>query len=102
MLVQILFASYAEIEFPPQFERLIAEKGSIALDGISLTVGEVQNSRFKVYIIPHTLKITNLGSKRAGDRVNLEFDILGKYMARFEELKGGEKLTEKFLRDKGF
>jgi len=93
--------SYIEIESPPEFERLIVEKGSIALDGISLTMGEVQKNRFKVYIIPHTLKITSLGSKRAGDNVNLEFDILGKYVARFHESKDG-RLTEKFLRDKGF
>ncbi|MCX5686722.1 MAG: riboflavin synthase [Candidatus Omnitrophica bacterium] len=93
--------SSIEIEFPPEFERLIVEKGSIALDGISLTIGALQNNRFKVYIIPHTLKITSLGSKRAGDNVNLEFDILGKYAARFHESKDG-KLTEKFLREKGF
>ncbi|MFH0763675.1 MAG: riboflavin synthase [Candidatus Omnitrophota bacterium] len=94
--------SSIEVEFPPEFERLIAEKGSVALDGISLTVGDVQKNRFKVYIIPHTLNITNLGSKRAGDKVNLEFDIIGKYMARFEDLKAGGRVTEKFLRDNGF
>lgn len=93
--------SSIEVGFPTEFEKLIVEKGSIAIDGISLTIGDVQKGRFKVYIIPHTLKITSLGSKRAGDRVNLEFDIIGKYVARFEELKGG-RVTEKFLRDKGF
>lgn len=94
--------SSIEIEFPPQFEKLIVEKGSVAIDGISLTIGEVRKGGFKVYVIPHTLKVTNLGSKRAGDRVNLEFDIIGKYIARLEGLRDNGKVTEKFLRDNGF
>ncbi len=91
-----------EIEFPAEFSHLVVEKGSVALDGISLTVGEVSRGSFKVYIIPHTLKMTNLGVKRERDKVNIEFDIIGKYLARFRDLdkKGG--VTENFLKQMGF
>jgi riboflavin synthase len=62
--------------------RLIVEKGSIAVDGISLTVVSVSDSDFSISIIPHTLGETTLGEKRAGDSVNLENDIIGKYVER--------------------
>ena len=68
------------VSFPEEYKRLIVEKGSIALDGISLTVGKVEGNSAIVYIIPHTLKITTLGSKSAGGEVNIEFDIIGKYV----------------------
>lgn len=71
-----------EIELPIQFVRYIAEKGSIAVDGISLTVAELLPKTFVVWIIPHTKKQTNLDQARAGDSVNLEFDILAKYVER--------------------
>lgn len=70
------------IEFPAQEADLIVPRGSIAVDGISLTVAELDASRFKVAIIPHTMQHTNLKQRKAGDRVNLEFDILGKYIRR--------------------
>lgn len=56
------------------------EKGSIAVDGISLTVNEINDSRVKINIIPHTIQNTNLRYRKVGDVVNLEFDILGKYV----------------------
>jgi len=59
------------------------EKGSVAVDGISLTVVEVDRDSFSVVIIPHTARLTTIGFKNAGDTVNLEADILGKYVARF-------------------
>lgn len=62
----------------------LVPKGSVAIDGVSLTVGpELGETRFEVYLIPHTLGVTTLGSKRVGDRVNLETDILGKYILRY-------------------
>lgn len=91
-----------EIEFPVEFSRLVVGKGSVALDGISLTVGEAGGGNFKVYIIPHTLKITNLGLRRAGDKVNIEFDIIGKYLARFRDLDKRGGVTEQFLKQMGF
>jgi len=71
-----------EVELPAEFARYVASKGSIALDGISLTVAEVLPRSFVVWIIPHTRAQTNLGSARVGDRVNLEFDLLAKYVER--------------------
>ena len=72
-----------EVAFPGEYKKLVVEKGSIALDGISLTVGIVGNDSAAVHIIPHTLKVTTLGSKRPGDEVNIEFDIIGKYILGF-------------------
>ncbi|MDD3906322.1 MAG: riboflavin synthase [Candidatus Omnitrophica bacterium] len=91
-----------EIEFPAEFSHLIVEKGSVTLDGISLTIGETARGGFKVYIIPHTMKMTNLSGKRARDKINIEFDIIGKYLARFRQLDKGGGVTEKFLKEMGF
>jgi riboflavin synthase len=71
-----------EIALPRDVAHYVAFKGSIAIDGISLTVAEVQPDRFVLWIIPHTLSVTNLRTKKAGDRVNLEFDLLAKYVER--------------------
>ncbi|MEO6246273.1 MAG: riboflavin synthase [Opitutaceae bacterium] len=62
--------------------RLVVPKGSIAIDGISLTVAEVSEAAFAVWLIPHTLAVTNFGEKRQGDQVNLEFDLLGKHVEK--------------------
>ncbi len=69
-----------EITFPVKYKKLVVEKGSISLDGISLTVGSVGDGSAIVHIIPHTLKATTLGSRHPGDEVNIEFDIIGKYI----------------------
>ena len=71
-----------EIALPKEFARYVAFKGSIAIDGISLTVAEVRAESFVVWIIPHTFAVTNLRAKKAGDLVNLEFDLLAKYVER--------------------
>jgi riboflavin synthase len=71
-----------EIALPPEFAHLVAFKGSIAIDGISLTIAEVREDSFVVWIIPHTFEVTNLRTRRTGDRVNLEFDLLAKYLDR--------------------
>jgi riboflavin synthase len=70
------------IEVPPALERLIARKGSVAIDGVSLTVNEVEGTRFGVNIIPHTQQWTTFGDASAGDEVNLEVDMLARYVAR--------------------
>jgi riboflavin synthase len=69
-------------EVPAAYERAIAAKGSVALDGVSLTVNEVDGRRFGVNIIPHTQTETTLGGLQVGDRVNLEIDILARYVGR--------------------
>ena len=91
-----------EIGFPGEFDHLVVDKGSVALDGISLTVGEAGHGSFRVYIIPHTLKMTNLAARREGDKVNVEFDIIGKYLARFRDLDKRGGVTEQFLKQMGF
>ncbi len=67
---------------PSALSRFIAPKGSVALDGVSLTVNEVEGETFSVLIIPHTLKVTTFGSLRAGARLNLEVDQMARYAAR--------------------
>jgi riboflavin synthase len=89
------------IAFPGGFDHLVVEKGSVAIDGVSLTVGETLKGALSVYIIPHTLKETTLGSKKTGSGVNIEFDIIGKYIAKLNTVKHGE-ITEGFLKEKGF
>ena len=71
-----------EIALPGEFARYVAFKGSIAIDGISLTVAEVAADSFVVWIIPHTMAVTNLHGRKTGESVNLEFDLLAKYVER--------------------
>jgi riboflavin synthase len=70
------------LEAPAPLARFIAPKGSVALDGVSLTVNEVEGARFGVNIIPITRRATNLGGRAAGDRLNLEIDLVARYLAR--------------------
>jgi riboflavin synthase len=72
-------------EAPPALARFIAVKGSVALDGTSLTVNEVDGTRFTCLLIPHTLAVTTWGERRAGDAVHLEVDQLARYVARLAE-----------------
>ncbi len=71
-----------EIELPASFQQYVVFKGSIAVNGISLTVAEVHADRFAIWIIPHTWKMTNLYRLKPGDRTNLEFDVVAKYIER--------------------
>lgn len=70
------------VEFPVNFSQYVVPIGSICINGVSLTVARVDNSRFMVAIIPHTLQVTILNQLKAGSKVNLEFDILGKYIEK--------------------
>ena len=87
------------IEAPEKIAGLLVEKGSIAVDGISLTVVDVSTDSFSVVIIPHTARLTTIGFKNAGATVNLEADIIGKYVARFLDRKAdsGKMSTDKSL-----
>ncbi len=76
-----------QVALPEDATGLVISRGSIAVDGISLTIAELIEDRFTLWIIPHTLEVTNLGVKQAGDSVNLEFDLLGKYVQRQFELR---------------
>lgn len=73
------------IDVPSDLARFIAEKGSITVDGVSLTVAAVGTGHFEVALIPHTLEVTTLGLRREGDQVNLEVDIIAKYVERLLE-----------------
>lgn len=100
-------AVWVRIETSPEILGLIIEKGSITIDGISLTVAALGNSYFEVSIIPHTASETILLSQKAGDIVNLENDILGKYVKRLLGLqpaadKKESKITMEFLAEHGF
>jgi riboflavin synthase len=77
-----------DIAAPPDVMRYIVFKGSVAVDGISLTVGEVTAKSFRIWIIPHTFEATALRERKVGDAVNLEADLLGKYVERFLALRG--------------
>ena len=77
--------SLITITAPPEGLRYVVEKGSITVDGVSLTVTSVDAEGFEVALIPHTISVTNLGLRRPGDRVNLEFDVLAKYVERLLE-----------------
>jgi riboflavin synthase len=74
---------------PESLARFIAPKGSVALDGTSLTVNEVEGCEFGVNIIPHTKEVTTWGGLKAGDRVNLEVDTMARYVARLQDWQGG-------------
>ena len=70
------------IEAPPALARYLARKGSVAIDGVSLTVNDVDEGRFGINLIPHTLAVTTLGGLRAGRRVNIEVDLIARYVER--------------------
>ena len=91
--------------------RYVVEKGSIAIDGISLTVAKVSEESFQVSVIPHTARKTVLQDRKPGDQVNLETDVIGKYVERFltfpaetdkKENMAGEGITMEMLRKYGF
>ena len=96
-----------EIQAPPEILKYAIPKGSMAVDGISLTVVEVMGHSFIVSLIPHTAEYTTLGFKSAGSRVNLEGDVIGKYVEKFmsarrEGQESQKGLTLKDLAEKGF
>ena len=100
-------ATWITIAAPPEILRYIVEKGSIAIDGVSLTVATVTERDFSVSLIPHTGSQTILLQKKPGDQVNLENDIIGKYVARLMSPAAPEpapesRITMDFLREHGF
>ena len=90
---------------PAELGRYIVKKGSIAINGVSLTVNEAAKNSFGGNLIPHTMKVTTLGRLKPGSKVNIETDIIGKYIERLIEAhleEGGGKITEEFLKKHGF
>lgn len=76
-----------DIALPAEFRHLVVHRGSIAVSGISLTIAELRDDAFTLWIIPHTMQVTNLGVSKANDPVNLEFDVLAKYVDRLEQVR---------------
>ncbi|MFQ6616216.1 MAG: riboflavin synthase [Fidelibacterota bacterium] len=74
-----------DFEVPHRFSNLIVERGSVAIDGISLTVAECSGNQFRAAFIPHTLELTTMGEHKVGDPVNVEFDMIGKYVVKTVE-----------------
>lgn len=95
-------AVWVQISAKPEILRYIAEKGSIAIDGISLTVAKVSHQNFSVSIIPHTGEETILLKKNSGDMVNLECDIIAKYIEKLCGIKQSESISKDFLAEHGF
>ncbi len=89
---------------PGEWMRYVVPKGSVAVDGVSLTVVDTWRSEFSVWVIPHTRAVTTLGFRRIGDRVNLEFDMLAKYIERLLEWRQGGSggVDMELLRKTGF
>ncbi|MCB1502499.1 MAG: riboflavin synthase [Bauldia sp.] len=82
------------LEAPGNLSRLIAEKGSVCLDGVSLTVNSVKGVRFDCLLIPHTLQVTNWNERKVGDKVNIEIDMLARYVARLAETAAWGTVTD--------
>ncbi len=78
----------ATFELPERLQRFVASKGSVAINGVSLTVNEVEGRRFGVNLIPHTRQVTSFQDIKVGDRVNIEIDVLARYVARLAETEG--------------
>lgn len=95
---------FIDVPIAKDDKKYIVEKGSIAIDGISFTIGEIYEDKIRIYIIPHTLHNTNLMHKKTGDWVNIEFDILGKYIQERALCNkySSPAITEEFLKDRGF
>ena len=90
------------IKISPKNNPLIVNKGSVAVNGISLTVNETGRDYFVVNMIPHSLKETTMETKRVGDRVNIEYDVMGKYVAKHSRLKIQKGVDETLLKEYGF
>lgn len=89
------------INYPAKIGKYLAFKGSITINGVSLTISDLQGETFAVELIPHTLEKTNLGELKKGDKVNLEIDMIARYLERLLNNKD-KQITYDFLKDRGF
>jgi riboflavin synthase len=93
---------WLRIELPPELEKYVVFKGSIAIEGVSLTVAKLEGLRLTVAIIPHTVKMTNLGSLQPGDPVNIETDIVAKYLEKWMHRDAPPEVSQDDLVARGF
>lgn len=89
------------VKYPKKISEYLAFKGSITLNGVSLTISDLQTDTFSVDLIPHTLKITNLGKLKKGDKVNIEIDLIARYLKTLLDSKEKETKYE-YLKERGF
>lgn len=92
----------SRFEIPQELSRYVVYKGSITIDGVSLTVSKTDRNIFEVALIPHTLENTTLKYLKSGDFVNIETDILGRYVEKFLSTQNNSNITENFLKENGF
>lgn len=90
------------IELPPEYRRYLAKKGSVCVDGVSLTINEVSDRSFEVNIIPHTAGNTIVGGYRPGSRVNIEVDLVARYLESLVAGGEGDGISKEFLRAHGY
>ena len=93
---------WLHLDIPEELEKYVVFKGSISIEGISLTVAKLEGLRLTIAIIPHTVKMTNLGSLKPGDPVNIETDIVAKYLEKWTQREDGSPLTVDRLVAQGF
>jgi riboflavin synthase len=99
---------FITVQAPPEVMKYVVVKGSIALDGVSLTIAACWGDRFQISVIPYTAKVTTIGQKSMGSEVNLEADLVGKYIERFMSARGGQlkdqarAIDHEFLAEHGF
>jgi len=91
-----------EVEIPAEYRRYVAKKGSVCIDGVSLTVNEVSDLKFSVNIIPHTAKVTIIGDYKVGGNVNIEVDLLARYLERLLTTGDEAGITKETLREHGY
>ena len=92
----------SRFEIPQELSKYVVYKGSIAIDGVSLTISKSEQNIFEVALIPHTLENTTLQYLKSGDFVNIETDILGRYVEKFLSTQNNSNITENFLKENGF
>ena len=99
-------AEVFDISYPPEIGKYLTKKGSVAIDGISLTIVDVKDDFFRLSLIPHSLKSTTLGFKKPGDIINIEIDVLARYIEKLFSSKKNEErkpgMSESFLIENGF
>ena len=93
---------WLRVRVPEELDRYLVSKGSVAIDGISLTIASIENCVLAVTIIPHTFSQTTLGAYQAGERVNLETDVLAKYVEKLLRVRGAEPLQVEKLKEMGY
>ena len=96
---------YLEVSVPEELEKYLIDEGSIAIDGISLTIASLNNNSVGVSVIPHTWKNTNLINRKIGDKVNIETDMIAKYIEKLlskKEEKSSGKISESWLKEMGY